>query len=231
MHERNISKAYDFDRNVFRDEMLLVDYRLNHGSSVFDNVESANKYETKDRDGKKLTILAYKKVIKESAPYELDGWFLFAVQNKTVVGYLGSHVEFYKYPDELVIEATTSYSVARYKGKGIGGALERVNNHLMQECANKNGNVTREVTGGNKGKIEKILRENKPTKQLLKEMIVSRQLWLALYGPESRGGFEWKNNFQLTKNYIKGDSAQLDMKVTKNEVPIGNVAKLVKRGL
>lgn len=224
-----ISKGEEFDRSVFRDEMNLVRGRMNSEGFRYFEVENENMYETVDRDGKKLTILVYKQVMSQDVPYELGGWYLFTVQNGEIVGYTGAHVE--GYLDEQFIRAKTSYSVVCQKGRGVGGAMERVNEYMMQKFANEYGDLVRVETDANKSMIEKKMWDE-VSRELISEMIVSRQLWLELFGPQGKRGFNRENDYEVTKTYRQSSRLpDIGMKKSKNQVPIGNVVSMVDKWL
>ena len=228
--KEHTSKGEEFDRSVFRDEMNLVSGRMNPEGFRHFEVEGENKYETVDREGKKLTILVYKKVMRQNAPYELDGWYLFAIQNGAIVGYTGAHVE--GYLEEGFVEAKTSYSVVCQKGKGIGGALEKINDLLMQGCANKYGDLKRVETDANKSLIEDKLGESGVAQDLISEMLVSRWLWLELYRPNGKRGFSRENDYEVTKTYRQsGGLPDVGIKKSKNQVPIGSITHMINKWL
>lgn len=219
----------EFDRDIFREEMNLIRGRMNSEGFRFFEVENENKYETVDRDGRGLTILVYKKVMSQDVTYELDGWYIFAIQNGGIVGYTSAHID--GYLEEQFVEAKTSYSVVSKKGKGIGGAMERINEHMMQKFANKYGDLVRVEMDANKSTIEKILR-SEVSKELVEEMIVSRQIWLELFGPHGTRGFDRENDYEVTKIYRQSDYLpETGMKKSKNNVSIGSVASLITRWL
>lgn len=219
----------EFDRDVFREEMNLVRGRMNTEGFRFFEVENESKYETVDRDGRRLTMLVYKKVMSRDVPYELDGWYIFAIQNGGIVGYTSAHVD--GYLEEQFVEAKTSYSVVNKKGKGIGGAMERINEHLFQKFANKYGDLVRVETDANKSMIEKIMR-SEVSKELVEEMTVSRQIWLELFGPHGKRGFGRENDYEVTKTYKQSDHiSEIGMKKSKNDVSIGKITSLITRWL
>lgn len=218
-----------FEKEVFCEELNLVRGRMNSEGFRYFEVENENKYETVDRDGKRLTILVYKKVVGEDDPYELDEWYIFAIQNGRIVGYMGAHID--GYLEERFIEAKTSYSVVSKQGKGIGGAMERINDHLMQEFANKYGDFVRVEIDANKSMIEKKMRDG-VSRETIEEMLVSRQIWLELYGPHGKRGFDNENGYEVTKTYRQSDRLpEIGMKKSKNNVPVGKMTDLMTKWL
>ncbi len=219
----------EFDSSVFREEMNLVRGRMNSEGFRYFEVENENKYETVDRDGRKLTLLVYKKVISQETPHELDGWYIFAVANGGIVGYTGAHIE--GHLDEQFIRAKTSYSVVSQKGKGIGGAMERINEYLMQKFSSEYGDMDRVETDANKSIIDKKM-WGEVSQQLISEMLVSRWLWLGLYGPNGRQGFERENDYEVTKTYRQSDQLpDVGMKKSKNDLPIGRITDMINEWL
>jgi len=226
---RGREHSSEFDSSVFREELNLVRGRMNSEGFRFVEVEGENKYETVDREGRGLTILVYKKVMSQNLPYELDGWFIFAIQKGGIVGYTGAYID--GYLEEGFVEAKTSYSVVSKKGRGIGGEMEKINDLLMQEFANKYGDFVRVETDANKSMIEKKM-WSEVSRELVEEMIVSRQIWLELFGPHGKRGFGRENTYEVSKTYRQLDCLpELGMKKSKNEAPIGNVANLISKWL
>jgi hypothetical protein len=157
---------------------------------------------------------------------------MFGIQDKEIVGYLGGFIEAYSAEDKIG-RGKTSYTVASHHGKGIGGAMEKINESLMQKWANQHGDLTREVRDANMEKIEMLLSiQTDLTKERLDEMLTSRWIWLELYGPNGRGRFERKNTYELIKIYKQGDHLpDLNMIQSKNVTPIGDVSIMIEKWL
>lgn len=209
--------------------MSLVDSRM--GKDGFYDVEVVNgsRYEMLDRDGAKVDILVYNRVEKEETNL-LGGWYLFVIQKKKVVGYLGSFVEGYVDETGPFFTANTAFIVVKVAGKGIGGAMEKINDSLMQKWANENGDLVRVGRDWNKEKIEMIMDRREMTKELVTEMLLSRQLWLRLYG--DGGGFERVGNYEVRKVYKCGAMVpQVGMVEKTNEVDIGRVSEMLRKSI
>lgn len=231
MVESGKSKISDaYDGKIFDSEISFVSSRMNSEGFRYFDVEGEKKYETKDREGRKVTIFVYKEIIPKETPYILDAWYLFAVQNKKIIGYLVAHIDGYLRENELLCTGTTSYSVAKQKGKGIGGAMEKINGYMMQKWANENVELEREERDGNKEQIELALANSGLSVEKVGEMLVSRQIWLELYGINGKVGFRKKDNYTVAKAYKKGDPLpHLNMMTSQNDTPIGTMVTLIKR--
>lgn len=201
------------------------------GKDGFYDVEVVNgsRYEMLDRDGAKVDILVYNRVEKEETNL-LGGWYLFAIQKKKVVGYLGSFVEGYVDENGPFFTANTAFIVVKAAGKGVGGAMEKINDGLMQKWANENGDLVRVGRDWNKEKIGMIMDRREMTKELVTEMLASRQLWLRLYGGGS--GFERVGNYEVRKVYRCGAAIpQVGMEEKTNEVNIGKVSEMLRKSI
>lgn len=201
------------------------------GRDGFYDVEVTNgsRYEMLDSDGVKVDILVYNRVEKEETNL-LGGWYLFVVQKNKVVGYLGSFVEGYVDENGPFFTANTAFIVVKVAGKGIGGAMEKINDSLMQKWANENGDLVRVGRDWNKEKIQMIMDRREMTKELVTEMLISRQLWLRLYGDGS--GFERVGNYEVRKVYRCGANVpQVGMAEKTNEVGIGTVSEMLQKSI
>lgn len=233
MREREASAFGDsYDKKNFYDEISFVENRMNSEGFRHFSVVAGNKYETKDREGNILTIYSYNEVVPKETPYILAAWYLFAIQNQTLVGYLAAHIEGCHDDEGFFCTGKTSYSVVREKGMGVGGSMERINDQKMQRWANENGDFERIEIDSNREKIELRLSIEDVSQKTINEMLLSRWLWLELYGPNKKSGFLKKGNYEIIKTYKQGNLLpKINMQVSPNDLPIKNIATLIRKTL
>lgn len=220
----------DFDREVYRKKAGLFKDRLKEGGHWNYEVENGDKFSFVLKDGTQLDVLEYR-LDKEDRRYD-QFKFLLAEIGGVAVGFLNFGIIS---PNEKTVVGKSASNIGvLIKSKGIGGRLNAVRDYLLQKEANKIGTIIvigddeNETTIGNEFRtISDEFNYNsfaQRFKRRLSELIVNRQNWLALYGPEGRSGYKYLRGAgrgKFFRRFRKGDPLpKLNCTMEKNDTSL-----------
>lgn len=221
------SAISEFDRRIQDDTMDLWRTRLGERGVWNYEVENGDKYVFTLKDGRNLEILDYLIVKKDSKGRKTH--LLLSEIDGLPVGILTVSINDDSLFGEKECETTNNRVLT--KGLGIGNRMEKVKQFILQKMANQTGSIVNVLDDENRRlmEIETYSLKNEleesgddvAYKNKVKELFKNRQIWLSIYGPGGKAGYDWSNEFRIVKRFKMGDPLPvLNCEVDTNDTSI-----------